>query len=403
MSVFELFLPLSNGAAIVMADSYDIRDGHSLIKLIEKFNVTILQAAPSLFYILLASGWKGKANLKALCGGEALTSGIVKRILPNVGELWNCYGPTETTVFSTAARITDPDDKILIGKPIDNTRIYFLDKHNKLLPSGVTGELAIGGKGVTKGYINQPVLTSEKFIQFDGSGVIYKTGDRGRFLKDGNIELFGRIDNQLKIRGIRIEPSEIEVVLSNIEGINESVVRLQKFADNDERLVAFLNVSGSFNIDPREINNQLREKLPLYMIPSAYQIMKVFPRTSNGKIDRKAFIFNITDVAGRGGEQKDYMTHTEKIIHDIWCETLKTQDISVTDNFFETGGNSLLAISVFSKLETALNIKLNLRVFFDSPRIKDLAESFDIEKLKVVDNKPYKKESVFSKIIKGEI
>ena len=403
MSVFELFLPLSNGATIVMADNNDIRDGHSLMKLIEKFNVTILQAAPSLFYILLAGGWKGKANLKALCGGEALTSGIVKRILPNVGELWNCYGPTETTVFSTIARITDADEKILIGKPIDNTRIYFLDKHNNLIPSGVTGELAIGGKGVTKGYINQPALTSEKFIRFAGADLIYKTGDRGRFLKDGNIELFGRIDNQLKIRGIRIEPSEIEVVLSQINGINEAVVKLQKFAENDDRLVAFLNVSELFNNDPRELNIKLRDKLPLYMIPSAYQIMKIFPRTSNGKIDRKAFVFDFTDEAVKSGVQKVYMTPSEKIIHDIWCETLKTRDISVTDNFFETGGNSLLAISVFSKMESALNIKLNLRIFFDSPRIKDLAESFDIEKQKADDNKSYKKEVVFSKIIKGEI
>ena len=403
MSVFELFLPLSNGATIVVADSNDIRDGHSLMKLIEKFNVTILQAAPSLFYILLASGWKGKANLKALCGGEALTSGIVKKILPNVGELWNCYGPTETTVFSTAVRITDPDDKIIIGKPLDNTRIYFLDKQNNLLPSGVTGELTIGGMGVAKGYINQPVLTSEKFIRFDGVNLVYKTGDRGRFLKDGNIELFGRIDNQLKIRGIRIEPSEIEVVLSKIEGINEAVVRLQKFAENDERLVAFLNVSDSFHADTRDISNKLKEKLPLYMIPSAYKILKIFPRTSNGKIDRNALIYDPGETGRHRRENNLNMTATEKIIHDIWCETLKTREISVTDNFFDAGGNSLLAISVFSKIEMALGSKMGLRIFFDSPRIKDLAESFDIEKQKAVDNKSYKKETVFSKIIKGEI
>ena len=403
MSVFEIFLPLSNGATIVVADSRDIRDGHSLIKLIDKHNITILQAAPSLYYILIASGWKGKKDLKALCGGEALTSGIVKNILSRVGELWNCYGPTETTVFSTITQITDPNEKIHIGKPVANTSIYILDNNNNILPGGVSGEIAIGGLGVAKGYINQPGLTAEKFIRLNGNNIVYKTGDRGRLLRDGNIELLGRIDNQLKIRGIRIEPSEIEVVLSNLNGINESVVRLQKFTENDERLVAFLNVSESFNTDPREINNQLREKLPLYMIPSAYQIMKVFPRTSNGKIDRKAFVFDTKNEAGNAGEQKSGMTATEKIIHDIWCDTLKTQDITVTDNFFETGGNSLLAISVFSKLEDALNIKLKLRIFFDSPRIKDLAESFDIERQKVADNKTYKKEIVFSKIIKGEI
>jgi amino acid adenylation domain-containing protein len=145
MSVFEIFLPLSNGATIVVADNNDIRDGKALINLIDKFDITILQAAPSLFYILLASGWKGKANLRALCGGEALTTGFVKKILPNVGELWNCYGPTETTVFSTLKRITDSDDKILIGKPLENTRIYILDKFNNLLPCGVTEKLQLEG------------------------------------------------------------------------------------------------------------------------------------------------------------------------------------------------------------------------------------------------------------------
>ena len=403
MSVFEIFLPLSNGATIVIADSNDIRDGYSLIKLIEKFNITILQAAPSLYYILIASGWKGKANLRALCGGEALTTGIVKNILTRVGELWNCYGPTETTVFSTYTQITDPADKIHIGKPIENTSIYILDKYNKLLPAGLPGEIAIGGLGVAKGYINQPSLTAEKFIQLDDGKVIYKTGDRGRFLKDGNIELFGRIDNQVKIRGIRIEPSEIEVVLSKIEGINEPVVKLQKFSENDERLVAFLNVSDRFHFDARNINNQLKEKLPLYMIPAAYKIMKVFPRTSNGKIDRKALVFDIEEHGGNGGGHIKNMTASEKIIHEIWCDTLKSGDISVTDNFFDAGGNSLLAISVFSKMETALGSKLDLRTFFDSPRIRDLAENFDIEKQKNVDNKSFKKENVFSKIIKGEI
>lgn len=403
MSVFELFLPLSNGATIVVADSRDIRDGHSLIKLIDKHNITILQAAPSLYYILITSGWKGKSDLKALCGGEALTSGIVNNILSRVGELWNCYGPTETTVFSTITQITDPNARIHIGKPLGNTSIYILDKYNNLLPSGVTGEIAIGGLGVSKGYINQPALTAEKFIQLNDADKVYKTGDRGRLLKDGNIELLGRIDNQLKIRGIRIEPSEIEVALSQIDGINESVVRLEKYAENDERLVAFLNVSEAFNSDPRDISSRLREKLPLYMIPSAYQVMKEFPRTSNGKTDRKAFVFDTKKDADKTGGHRTYMTDTEKIIHGIWCETLKNQDITITDNFFEAGGNSLLAISVFSKLEASLNIKLNLRIFFDSPRIKDLAESFDIERQKAADNKAYWKKTVFSKIIKGEI
>jgi amino acid adenylation domain-containing protein/FkbH-like protein len=403
MSVYELFLPLSAGAAIVVADSQDIRDGKTLINLIEKHNITILQAAPSLYYLLLASGWKGKTNLKALCGGEALTSSIVDKILPMVGELWNCYGPTETTVYSTFTRITNSRDKIHIGKPLDNTQIYILDKYDKLLPAGVTGEIGIGGLGVTKGYINQPDLTSEKFIRLEDGHQVYKTGDRGRFLKDGNIELFGRIDNQIKIRGIRIEPGEIETLLSKIEGINESVVKLQKFEENDERLVAYLNVSEGFNMETREIIAHIKEKLPLYMIPSAFKVLNGFPRTSSGKIDRKATVFQTIELGSNGREDIMNLTPTEKKIREIWCTTLKTQDISVSDNFFEVGGNSLLAISVFSKIESEFKLELGLRVFFDSPRIKDLGEIIDIAKLRANNRTQERKEKVFSKIVKGQV
>jgi amino acid adenylation domain-containing protein len=403
MSVFEIFLPLSNGATIVVADSQDVRDGHALINLIEKHNITFLQATPSLYYILLAAGWKGKANLKALCGGEALTPGMVKKILPQVGELWNCYGPTETTVYSICTRITGSDKKILIGKPIGNTRISILDKNNTVLPLGAIGELGIGGMGVAKGYFNQPYLSSEKFISIGKGQVVYKTGDRGRFLKDGNIELFGRLDNQIKIRGIRIEPAEIEILLSKIEGINEAVVKLQSFGENDDRLVAFLNVSDKTNLNTRGIDTQIKEKLPIHMIPSFYKILKDFPRTSNGKIDRKVLYFNSNNI---GKSERDYtetLTPSEKIIHDIWCKAFRRTDISVTDNFFNVGGNSLLAISVFSRIESAFNIKLSLRIFFDSPRIRDLGEIIDIAKQKVIEKKQDINEKVFSKIIKGQI
>jgi amino acid adenylation domain-containing protein len=403
MSVFELFLPLSNGATIVVVSKDEITDGRALIRLIDKYNITLLQATPSLYYILLASGWKGKRDLKALCGGEALTSNIIRQILPNVGELWNCYGPTETTVYSTCMRITDSENKVLIGKPIDNTRIYILDKNNKLLPPGVTGEVCIGGLGVAKGYINRPDLTSERFIRFDNDQVIYKTGDQGKYHKDGNIELFGRIDNQIKIRGYRIEPGEIEIMLSQFKGISEAIVKVQRFDENDDRLVAYLNVSDDFRINTRELNRRIKEKLPSYMIPSIYKIMKWFPKTSNGKTDRKALSFEINESGSIGSDEIKTLTPAEKIIHKIWCETLKTQDISITDNFFEVGGNSLLAISVFSKIESVFNIKLALRVFFDSPRIKDLAETIEITKQKMVDNKPDRKDKIHSKIVKGEI
>jgi len=403
ISGFELFVSLSNGATIVMAENQDIINGEALISMIDQHDVTIIQATPTFWSLLLSSGWSGKRNLRALCGGEKLTSNLVHQLFPKVKELWNMYGPTETTIWSTCSQITDQNAPIYIGTPIDNTGIYILDKNNKYLPTGVIGEVAISGPGVSKGYNNKPDLTAEKFILSDDGHVIYKTGDQGRHLKDGNIELFGRNDNQVKIRGFRIELGEIEFLLSQFRGIKEVVVKVHEFNKNDDRLVAYLNVSEGFNINTKELNRLVNEKLPSYMIPSAYRVMTEFPRTNNGKTDRKALLFDLTDTGKKDNVEPLTMTPSEKIIYEIWCDALKTKDISSTDNFFNLGGNSLLAISVFSKIESAFKVKMSLRVFFDSPIIKDLAETMEITQQKITDNKPDKKENVFSKIIKGQI
>jgi amino acid adenylation domain-containing protein len=406
MSVFELFMPLSKGATVVIANSDDTTNGKALINLIDKYNITMLQATPSLWNILLASGWKGKNDLRAFCGGEALTKNLVHQMLPKVAEFWNCYGPTETTVFSTFIQVTDPDLPILIGRPLNNTRIYILDKNNKQLPIGVIGEVCIGGLGVTKGYNNLPELTADKFIPFENGQVIYKTGDLGRFLTDGNIELFGRIDNQIKLRGFRIEPAEIESHLLMLSGVKEAVVKVHRFDENDERLVAFLNVTRNFEMNKEKIVRSLSQHLPNYMIPSFFQTSDGFPRLPNGKINMKALILEINESVKKNEIDLNLKTFepTELTIYNIWCEALKTNDISTKDNFFTVGGNSLLAIDVFSKIESAFNVNLGLRVFFDSPRIKDLAEAISISGLKSSGEKLFKKtlnEEV--RIINGEI
>jgi amino acid adenylation domain-containing protein len=406
MSVFELFLPLSKGATVVVANSNDTTNGKALINLIDTHTVTMLQATPSFWNILLASGWKGKKDLRAFCGGEALTKNMIRQILPKVAEFWNCYGPTETTVYSTFIKVTDPDAPILIGKPLSNTRIYILDENSTQLPIGVIGQVCIGGLGVTKGYNNLPELTAEKFIPFENEQIIYKTGDLGRFLKDGNIELFGRIDNQIKLRGFRIEPGEIESLLLRLSGVKEAVVKLHKFDENDERLVAFLNVGLEFNLPKEEIVRYLVQHLPAYMIPSFFQRSDGFPRLPNGKINKKALNLEIDETVRNIEIDPDLNTfnQSELKIYDIWCEALKTKDISKTDNFFDIGGNSLLAISVFSKIELAFNVDLGLRIFFDGPRIKDLAEAVDFAKHKDVKNKSFQKTDLEdTRIIEGEI
>jgi amino acid adenylation domain-containing protein len=404
MSVYELFIALLNGASIVIAGSNDVTNGLALIDLIDKHDITVIQATPSFWNILISCGWKGKKNLKALCGGEALVPGLVRQMLPRVSEFWNCYGPTETTVYSTCTQVTDPDGLIHIGKPLNNTKIYILDKNNVVLPVGAVGEVAIGGIGLSKGYRNKPDLTFEKFIISKSGEIIYKTGDIGHFLKDGNVELFGRADNQIKLRGFRIEPGEIENLLTRLPNITEAVVKLHRFEDNDDRLVAFIVVDSTFKMSREEIVDSLSHHLPQYMIPSFFQMYSEFPRLPNGKVNKTALVFNEKEQLSKAEVKKETLTPTEAIIFDIWSKQLKTNEISVQDNFFSIGGNSLMAISIFSKIQSVLNVSLNLRIFFDSPRIKDIAEFIDMTKRKssqnVQDNGDDKQKP---NIVKGEI
>ena len=379
ISVLELFLPLSFGAQIIIADTEDIFDGQRLSALLDQYDVTFMQATPATWNILLSTGWKGKMNLKTLCGGEAILPGLVNDLLPKVESLWDMYGPTETTVWSTCKQLTDSEPPILVGTPIDNTTIEILDKYNKPLPVGVIGEVCIGGLGVTKGYHNRPELTAEKFIRIQNGQMIYKTGDLGRFLINGNIELFGRIDNQIKLRGFRIEPGEIESILSKLSGVKEVVVKVHKFDATDDRLVGFLNVDTGFKLTNEEITASLSQNLPAYMIPSFFKISDSFPRLPNGKINKRELKFELNDLPARESQNINKLTSSERKILEIWQDVLKAKDILTTDNFFVIGGNSLLAITVMTKIRTGLNIDLGLRVFFDSPRIKDLAEALDIQ------------------------
>ena len=377
MSVFELFVPLSKGATVVVANSQDTADGQALIYLIDKYNITILQATPSLWNILLANGWKGKNDLKALCGGEALTKNMVRQILPKVAEFWNCYGPTETTVYSTCSQVTDPDAPILIGRPINNTGIHILDKNNKLLPVGVTGEVCIGGLGVTKGYNNLPELTEEKFIPFENGQIIYKTGDLGRLLADGNIELFGRIDNQIKLRGFRIEPGEIESLLSRLPRVKEAVVKVHKFEENDERLVAFLNVDTEFKLTKEEIKGSISQHLPAYMIPSFFQVSDGFPKLPNGKINKKALLFEMQESEAKNDLDFDSLTSTQKKLISIWEGILKIKNISPSYNFFEIGGNSLLTIRILNKIREEVGFTMTFKSFVAYPTIIQSANYID--------------------------
>jgi surfactin family lipopeptide synthetase A len=377
ISGLELFLPLSYGAELVIATTEDILDGRKLSWLLEMNNITVMQATPATWNILLCSGWVGKKNLKALCGGEAILPGLVKDLLPKVETLWNMYGPTETTIWSTCSQITDPEEKIIVGTPIDNTKIFILNKNNKQLPVGVIGEVGIGGLGVTKGYHNRTELTKEKFIQFEEGQIVYKTGDQGRYLEDGNIELFGRIDNQIKLRGFRIEPGEIESLLSGLLNVREVVVKVHRFYENDERLVAFLNVEPEFNISAEEINSILSGKLPPYMIPSYYPKSDGFPRLPNGKVNKKALLYDLQDLDQKHKIDFASLTVTQKKLLTIWGQNLKTQAITLTDNFFNVGGNSLLGVRLINQIREEFGITLTFRDFISNSTISQLGVFID--------------------------
>ena len=273
-----------------------------------------------------------------------------------------------------------------------------------LLPVGVRGELYVGGDGVSKGYLNREDLDREKFVEnpVRKGEILYRTGDYARWMPDGNIEFFGRVDNQLKIRGFRVEPEEIEAVISDVAGVVKTVIKAVKI-NNDTRLVAFLNVKDSFNIEKQWLVSYVRDKLPPYMNPYDFIIMNGFPKTINGKTDRSALVYEPVETSSsHEGAALVEMTGTEKVIYDIWSDVLKTKDIATGDNFFDIGGNSLVAISVFSKIEEAFNKELRLREFFDSPRIRDLAELIDFKE-NVASGPQESATDDESQIIEGEI
>ena len=376
MSVFEIFASLSTGATLVIADSNEILDGQALIDLIEYHNITIIQATPSFWNILLSNGWKGKSNLKALCGGEALTYSLIQQILPRVGEFWNCYGPTETAVYATCTQITSINPPILIGKPLNNLTIHILDNNKQMVPIGAIGEVCIGGVGVAKGYHNKPELTAEKFIRYEDS-IIYKTGDLGRFLTDGNIELFGRIDNQIKLRGFRIEPGEIESLLTSLSKVKEAIVKVHKFDENDERLVGFLNVDNEFKLTKEDIHEELAKSLPTYMIPSFFQVSDGFPRLPNGKINKKALSLEIDKIEDIHEIDFESLTKTEKKLVNLWESLLKINNIDISKSFFDIGGNSLLAIRLINRIKEEFGTSLSFKSFVTFPFIIKLAKYID--------------------------
>jgi len=369
----ELYLPLIKGATLILADQETARDGRLLLGLLKKENISFLQATPTTWLMLLDSGWSFPLPIKALCGGEAMPADLAKELLEKCDSLWNMYGPTETTIWSSLKQIKEEDALITIGKPIANTQFYILDKQGQLVAPGKIGEIAIGGDGVAKGYWNRPELTAEKFIENRFSNTqddkIYLTGDLGKILPNNEIECLGRLDQQVKIRGHRIEPGEVEQALIVLEGIKQAVVLA-----NENFLIAHIVPDSSIETAKMKIplwREILTSKLPSHLMPHDFNVLETMPTTLNGKIDRKVLLQYKTNKIANYTEPR---TAEEIIVATIWKEVLNIDTIDVLSNFFEMGGHSLIAVRVMNKVEQKTGKRLPLSALFEHSTIEKFAK-----------------------------
>ncbi len=380
----ELYLPLIGGAEVVIADVETTRDGRLLLSVLEEKNISMMQATPSTWQMMLDSGWEKTYPIKVLAGGEALPKELADKLLKLSSAVWNMYGPTETTIWSTIKQVLPGDKLITIGMPIDNTQVYIMDEQGKPLPAGSIGEMYIGGTGVAEGYLNRPELTNEKFVADNYSNTpgskLYRTGDLGKILDNGDIQCLGRIDQQVKIRGYRIELGEIESILSAQQGIKQSVVIAQEDASLNKFLVAFV-IPGSLGNSKGEIpkklidewKEKLGEALPYYMVPDEFVPIESFPLTQNGKIDRKAFPAVNRNTHVKVKKKLLPRNAYEQLVADIWSQALGLDKLSITDDFFELGGHSLLAVKVMVAIEKETGERLPLATLFTNSTIEKLA------------------------------
>ena len=376
----ELYLPLIKGATLILADQEIARDGLLLLELIKKENISFLQATPTTWSMLLDSGWSKPLPLKALCGGESMSIDLAKELTNKCYTLWNMYGPTETTIWSSIKQIKADDTLITIGKPIANTQFYIIDDQGQLIAPGEIGEITIGGDGVAKGYWNRPELTAEKFtnnrFSVTKNDIFYRTGDLGKILPNNEIECLGRLDQQVKIRGFRIEPGEIEQSLLSLEGIKYAVVLA-----NDVFLIAHIVPDSS--IESAKIlipswRKSLASQLPSHLVPHYFNLLEKLPTTLNGKIDRKALLeYNFLSESNQ--EYTAPRTSKEKLVAEIWQETLKKERIDIFSNFFEIGGHSIVAVKIAVKIKKKTGIRIPLSAVFQHSTIEKFAKLLNTE------------------------
>lgn len=388
ISVVELFLPLSMGATVVLAEDLDVTDGSRLAVVLDRCGATTMQATPAGWRLLLAAGWRGKPGLRILCTGEALPRDMAEQLLTCGSAVWNLYGPTECTVWATWTRVRSGTGPVPIGRPVPNLRIYILDALKQPVPIGVPGRLHVGGVGVARGYLNRPELTekcfiADPFLDRREDARLYDTGDVARYLADGTVEFLGRDDDQVKINGMRIELGEIEMVLRQHPDIGAAAVLARSGHDGGHQLEAFVvpaapageRMAPEQNDLARRLREFAKRKLPGWMVPVRFAVLDALPVTATGKIDRHA----LADRPPAAPARECYVAPrnpVEQRLAEIWRSRLHVDKVGVHDNFFNLGGASLVSLQVVVDARDA-GIYLSPAMVFQYQTIAELAAAIE--------------------------
>ncbi len=389
-SIAVIFPALASGAELVLAEPGEERDPSLILERMATHRVTLLPIVPGSLRLLLDGPFRecGRWLRWIFCGGEAMPSDLPARLFEQLDvRLCNLYGPTEATVNTTwwSCQCGDTLPAIPpIGRPIHNVQVYLLDRHRQPVPIGIPGELYVGGAGVARGYLNDPELTAERFLDdpFASApgGRLYRTGDRGRFLADGNIEFLGRSDDQVKVSGYRIEPGEIEAVLETMPGVQQAVVVAATDRGSRQRLIGYVvprsgDEQALREVGPSGLRRFLRERLPEYLVPSAFVVLSNLPRTTTGKVDRKALPTSLGPRTRSDRPSRPATTPLERFLAGLWQDLLELEKVGVEDNFFEFGGNSIQAAMLINRLQAKLGEPVSTVALFDTPTIEGLVRT----------------------------
>lgn len=375
LSVFEIFVPLSWGGTVVLADN-----AVNLPTPPAGREITLINTVPSAIKDLLKAGTIPQSVSVVNLAGEKLATAVVQQLyaLPHIKKVYDLYGPSEATTYATWT-LRLPNGPAIVGRPVANTQVYILDRHMQPCPVGVPGEIYIGGDCQARGYINQPELTAEKFVANPFSNVagarLYKTGDLGRFLPDGNIEFIGRRDHQVKIRGYRIELGEIEAVLAQHPDVQECVAAVREDSPEQKQLVAYIVAPTAAKLSVGDIRRFLRERLPDYMAPTVFVTLPALPLMPNGKVNRAA-------LPAPGGaqtlcdesEQIETISTVEQALIEIWRDVIGVEKVGVHDDFFDLGGHSVLVAQITARVRQVFEVELSMRHLFGAPTVSALAK-----------------------------